>query len=167
MTNLRPNVVKKQQEVAEIATVLKNAKSFIVFEYHGLTAANVFALRNVLHASNSKLFVLKNSISERAFKETNVYEGFEDKLTGPNAVAVAMDDEIAAIKAVNDVAKEFDFVKVKGAFLEGKFADKTKIDQIAAIPGREGLYSMLLSCFTAPLRNVLYGLKAVAEKKES
>lgn len=51
-----------------------------------------------------------------------------------------MDDEIAAIKAVNDVAKEFDFVKIKGAYLENKFADTHKIDQLAAIPGREGLY---------------------------
>lgn len=164
MENLRPNLVKKEQEVDHIAEIIKNSKSFIVFEYHGLTAANIFALRNVLHETNSKLFVLKNNITERAFSKANV-EGFEGRLVGPNAIAVAMDDEVAAIKAVNDVAKEFSFVKVKGAYLENKFADTNKIDQIAAIPGREGLYSMLLSCFTAPLRNVLYGLKAVAEKK--
>ena len=164
MANVRPSVVFKQQEVDHMADKLKNSKSFIVFEYHGLTAANILALRNVLHSSNSKLYVLKNNITARAFEKAGV-SGFENQLTGPNAVAVAMDDEIAAIKAVNDVAKEFDFVKIKGAYLENKFADTHKIDQLAAIPGREGLYSMLLSCFTAPLRNVMYGLKAVAEQK--
>lgn len=164
MENLKPNLVKKEQEVNHIAEILKNSKSFIVFEYHGLTAANILALRNTLQKTNSKLFVLKNNITKRAFEKANV-SGFENSLVGPNAIAVAMDDEVAAIKAVNDVAKEFSFIKVKGAYLENKFADTNKIDQIAAIPGREGLYSMLLSCFTAPLKNVLYGLKAVAENK--
>lgn len=164
MANIRPSIARKQQEVDHMAEVIQNSKSFIVFEYHGLTAANILALRNVLHSTNSKLFVLKNNITERAFQKAGI-EGFENKLTGPNAVAVAMDDEIAAIKAVNDVAKEFNFIVVKGAYLENKFADTNKIGEIAAIPGREGLYSMLLSCFTAPLRNVLYGLKAVAENK--
>ena len=72
MANVRPSVVFKQQEVDHMADILKNSKSFIVFEYHGLTAANILALRNVLHSSNSKLFVLKNNITARAFEKAGV-----------------------------------------------------------------------------------------------
>ena len=36
---------------------------------------------------------------------------------------------------------------------------------IANVPSRNGLYSMLLSCLQGPIRNFLYGLKSVGEKK--
>ena len=40
-----------------------------------------------------------------------------------------------------------------------------QLAQIANIPSRAGLYSMLLSCLQGPIRNFLYGLKSVGEKK--
>ncbi|WP_031488857.1 50S ribosomal protein L10 [Ureaplasma canigenitalium] len=164
MQKQKESVVKKQALVEHMAEVFKSAKSFVVFEYHKLTAANILALRNTLHESNSKMFVLKNNISKRAFEKAGI-KGFENSLSGPNAFAVGFDDEVAAIKAVHGIQKEFDFVPIKGAYLENKYIDVKQVASIANIPGRDGLYSMLLSCFTAPLRNVLYGLKAVAEKK--
>ena len=41
-----------------------------------------------------------------------------------------------------------------------------QVEELAAIPGREGLLSMLLSVLQAPVRNFAYVVKAVAESKE-
>ncbi|MCT7726897.1 MAG: 50S ribosomal protein L10, partial [Lactobacillus iners] len=47
----------------------------------------------------------------------------------------------------------------------GKVTSEEEIKQIASIPGREGLLSMLVSVLQAPVRNVAYAVKAVAESK--
>ncbi len=41
-----------------------------------------------------------------------------------------------------------------------------QVTALAKLPNREGLLSMLLSVLQAPIRNVAYAVKAVAEKEE-
>lgn len=154
----------KEVQVQSITNDLKQAKSFIVFEYSGLTAKNITALRSELHKSGSKMYVLKNNILRRALKEAGIND-FEGKVNGPNAIAIAFEDEISPIKSVNNLAKEFDVVNLKGAYIENTFADESKIKQLANIPGRDGLYSMFLSCLQSPIRGFLYAVKAVSETK--
>lgn len=161
---MKPIIAKKDAHVKEVAEWIGGSKSFVIFEYHRLTAKELTALRATLNTTNSKMFVLKNNITKRALNKANINE-FDKLLSGPNAIAFAKDDEIAAIKAIAEVAKTHDFIKIKGGYLEGNFIDSKKVMQLSSIPGREGLYSMLLSCFTAPIKNFLYGVKAVAESK--
>lgn len=154
----------KQDFVQTIANELKQAKSFIVFEYSGLTAKDITDLRFTLNKSGSKLRILKNNILKRAIETANI-QGFDGMIIGPNAIAMAFEDEINPIKSVNDVATDFEVVKIKGAYLENNFADINKVKQIASIPGRDGLYSMFLSCLQSPIRSFLYAVKAVSETK--
>lgn len=154
----------KQDFVQTIANELKQAKSFIVFEYSGLTAKDITDLRFTLNKSGSKLRILKNNILKRAIETANI-QGFDGMIVGPNAIAMAFEDEINPIKSVNDVATDFEVVKIKGAYLENNFADINKVKQIASIPGRDGLYSMFLSCLQSPIRSFLYAVKAVSETK--
>ena len=154
----------KQDFVQTIANELKQAKSFIVFEYSGLTAKNITDLRFTLNKSGSKLRILKNNILKRAIELANI-QGFDGMIVGANAIAMAFEDEIKPIKSVNDVATDFEVVKIKGAYLVNNFADINKVKQIASIPGRDGLYSMFLSCLQSPIRSFLYAVKAVSETK--
>ncbi len=50
--------------------------------------------------------------------------------------------------------------------LEGKLTSKDEIKELASIPGREGLLSMLVSVLQAPIRDFAYAVKAVAESKD-
>lgn len=159
-------IIAKEAKVNEVVTDLQKAKSFIVFEYHGLTAKSIAALRKELHDAGSKLYVLQNNILRRALKVAKL-EGVEDKIVGPNAIAIAFEDEINPIKAVNNVAEEYEVVQLKTAFLEGNFMDASMIKEIANIPGRDGLLSMFLSCLSSPIRGFMYALKAVSETKEN
>ncbi|MBR2651916.1 50S ribosomal protein L10 [bacterium] len=142
----------------------KKAKSFIVFEYLGLTAKSITNLRFELNKNQAKMFVLKNNILKRAIDSLQI-QGFEQLMQGPNAIVIGYNDEIVPIKAVSELAKEFDVLKIKGAYLDNQFIDASKIKEIASIPGREGLYSMLLSCLQSPIRSFLYAIKAVGDSK--
>ncbi len=158
-------IAKKESQVKTVSEYFSSAKSFIIFEYQGLNAATITSLRKSLKAAGSKLCVLKNNILDRSLKAANI-SGFESLMQGPNAVAMAFEDEISIFKMIADVEKEHKFIKIKGGYINGAFIDAAQVKELSAIPGREGLYGMLLSCLTSPIRSFLYAAKAVADTKQ-
>ena len=44
--------------------------------------------------------------------------------------------------------------------------EASQLAELASIPSKEGLFSMLLSCLQGSIRNLAYGLKAVSEHKQ-
>ena len=93
-------------------------------------------------------------------------EGLDEVFTGPTAVAFSNEDVVAPAKIMDEFAKEAKALEIKGGIIEGKVASLEEIHALAKLPNREGLLSMLLSVLQAPVRNVAYAVKAVAEKNE-
>lgn len=153
----------KQAHVAEIETVVRNSKSFVVAEYRGLTVAEISAFKRTLAKSNAKCSVYKNSLVNRATQDLGV-DGFHDMLEGPNAFIYA-DDPIAAPREVVKFAKTHPNVVIKGAIIEGKAVSADQVKAIAKLPGRDGLLSMVCSVLQAPIRNFACAIKAVADKQ--
>ncbi|MDR0985530.1 MAG: 50S ribosomal protein L10 [Mycoplasmataceae bacterium] len=154
---------KKEIASKDLAKELSEAKSFIIFEYLGLTAKELTTLRKNLHKANAKMYVAKNNIFNRAFNSAKI-EGISE-LTGPNAILISKGDEVAPFKEINEIVKTHKFVKYKDGLLESNHITPNKLASIANIPGREGLLSMLLSCLQASIRNLACGIKAVGESK--
>lgn len=154
----------KIEKINQIADVLSNAKSFVVFEYTTMTAFETSALRRELTQAGNKMYVLKNNIITRALEQSNISVPAE-QLTGQIAVAFGIGDAFQPIKAVNKYVKDKQKVEFRVGYLEGKVIDVNEIKQIAALPSRDELYSMFLSVLQAPLRNLMYAMKAVGETK--
>lgn len=153
----------KEQESKKIAEYLTKAKSILIFEYLGLTAKELTALRKKLHVANAKMYVSKNNIYNRAIGLAKL-EGFAP-LQGPNAILIAEGDAIVPFKELHEIMETHAFVKYKDGILESNHIAPSELAKIASIPGREGLLSMLLSCLQASIRNLAYGIKAVGEHK--
>ena len=49
--------------------------------------------------------------------------------------------------------------------MEGAYVSQEQVKELAALPGREGMYSMLLSVLQAPIRNLAYVTSQIAEGK--
>ena len=156
-------IAAKAKFVEEFAEELKSAKSIVVINYLGLTVDEVTAFRAELRESNAKMKVVKNTYLRRAAAQAGL-EDLAPVFVGPSAVIYTNVTAPARIAA--DYAKKFDVVEIKGGALEGQVATKEQVEELAAIPGREGLLSMLLSVLQAPVRNFAYVVKAVAESKE-
>src|SRR5699024_3969016 len=89
-----------------------------------------------------------------------------DELVGPTAIAFGKDDVVAPAKILNNFAKEHDALEVKAGVIEGKVATLEEIKELSTLPDYDGLVSMLLSVLQAPIRNLAYATKAVADQKE-
>lgn len=157
-------IAKKQQEVNEVVEKMNAANSLVVVDYLGLSVAEVTELRKQLREAGVEFKVIKNTIMRRAL-DSQELEYHEEVFQGPTAVAFGMEDAVAPAKILSDFAKEAEALELKGGILEGKVLSKEEIQQIAKLPNREGLLSMLLSVLQAPVRNVAYAVKAVADAK--
>ena len=90
-------IEKKAKATEEFVSELKNAKSFLVFEYLGLTVKDLTDMRAKLHKEGASIHVVKNNVLNRAMKANNVSV---DECKGPNAVIICNDDEVCSFKAV-------------------------------------------------------------------
>ena len=159
------SIAKKAELVDAVAEKMKAAVSIVVVDSRGLTVEQDTVLRRNLRESAVEFKVIKNSILRRAAEKAGL-EGFDDIFTGPSAVAFSNEDVVAPAKIINDFAKDADALEIKGGAIEGAVASKEEILALATLPNREGLLSMLLSVLQAPVRNVAYAVKAVAESKD-
>lgn len=158
-------IAKKAAIVDEVSEKFTAAASAVVVDYRGLTVDEVTRLRKQLRDANVEMKVIKNSILSRAAKKAGL-EGMDEVFTGPTAVAFSNEDVVAPAKIMDEFAKEAKALEIKGGIIEGKVSSLEEITALAKLPNREGLLSMLLSVLQAPVRNVAYAVKAVADKED-
>ncbi|MEX1459261.1 50S ribosomal protein L10 [Enterococcus sp. C92] len=158
-------IAKKETLVQAAAEKFESAASVVIVDYRGLTVEEVTNLRKQLRDAGVEMKVIKNSILSRAAKKVGL-DGLDEVFTGPTAVAFSNDDVVAPAKIIDEFAKDAKALEIKGGVIEGKVFSVEQITALAKLPNREGLLSMLLSVLQAPVRNVAYAVKAVAEKNE-
>ncbi|MFU2182152.1 50S ribosomal protein L10 [Streptococcus pluranimalium] len=158
-------IAKKAEQVELVAEKMKAAASIVVVDSRGLTVDQDTVLRRSLRESDVEFKVIKNSILTRAAEKAGLDE-LKDVFVGPSAVAFSNEDVIAPAKVIADFAKAADALEIKGGAIEGAVSSAEEIQALAKLPNREGMLSMLLSVLQAPVRNVAYAVKAVAESKE-
>ena len=154
----------KEQQVQEIASKINESVATVVVEYVGLTVEEFKELRTELRAENVELQVIKNNISRRAFKSVDV--DLDESLVGPTAVAFSKDDVTAAARVLKKFTKEHPSLVLKAGTMDRKIASAEQVEELALLPSRDGLLSMLLSVLQAPTRGLAQTLSQVADQKE-
>ena len=161
---MNQNVLKsKQGIVSEIADKFKNSSSTVVAEYRGLSVAEITELRRSLRAEGVEMKVYKNTLAAKAADEAECGD-LKNILTGPNALVFGS-DETAAARVMAKFAKTHKALVLKGGIVEGTVIDEKMVSELAALPNREGMLSMLLSVLTAPVSGFARVVKAVADNK--
>ena len=155
-------IAKKAEQVAIVADKMKAAASIVVVDSRGLTVDQDTVLRRNLRESGVEFKVIKNSILSRAAEKAGL-EDLKKLFVGPSAVAFSNEDVIAPAKVISEFAKA---LEIKGGVVDGAITSVEEINALASLPNKEGMLSMLLSVLQAPVRNVAYAVKAVAESKE-
>ena len=158
-------LAQKQAEVDEIAKQLTGAKSVIVVDYLGLTVEQATEMRAELREQNATMQVVKNTILRRAAEKAGV-EGLEKFFVGPTAIAYSEEDPVGPAKIAAKFAKDVDAVEIKGGIIEGKAASLDEIQELATLPDRDGMLSMLVSVLQAPVRDFAMVVKAIADKED-
>ena len=134
-----------------------------MFDYRGLSVAEVTELRRKLREAGADYKVYKNTLTKRALDELNI--DMDEYLAGPSAIAFGT-DELSIVKIINDFAKEHEALELKAGIVEGKVAGKEELAQYAAIPSREGLLTMLAGGLIGTVRDLSICLDLYSKEKE-
>ena len=154
----------KIAQVEEVTAKFQESQSAVVVDCIGLTVAETMDLRTKLYQNGCEMHVIKNNIIRRASEKCG-YNGLEEALKGPSAVAFSK-DATSASKIVYGYAKTNDKLKIKAGVVEGKVLPLDELKIVATLPDKNGMLSMLLSVLQAPIRNMACVIKAVADKNE-
>ncbi|MEJ8778700.1 50S ribosomal protein L10 [Pseudogracilibacillus sp. ICA-222130] len=155
----------KKQIVEEISEKFKESQSAVLVDYRGLNVAEITALRKELRDNNIEYKVYKNTLTRRAVESAELSE-LSEQLVGPTAVAFGKDDVVAPARILHKFSKDHEALEIKGGVIEGKVATLDEIKELSTLPDHDGLVSMLLSVLQAPIRNLAYATKAIADQKE-
>jgi large subunit ribosomal protein L10 len=155
---------EKALQVQEISDRLTRSKTTVVTDYRGLSAGEVTELRKQLREAGIEFHVYKNTLTRRATAATMLTE-LDAYLTGPSAIAFGFDDVVLPAKILNSFARKNKALEIKGGIVEGRIVGAEGMTELANLPSREGLLSMLLSVLQAPMRNMAYALKQIADQQ--
>jgi large subunit ribosomal protein L10 len=156
-------IAKKQEVVNEIADRVKEAASVVLFDYRGLTDAEIMQLRRKLREADASYKVYKNTLVRRAVEDLSInLDGF---LEGPNAIVFGK-DLLEPIKVISEFAKEQDKADIKVGIISGAPADLDTIKEYASIPSRDGLLTMLAGGMIQYVKELSIGLNMYAEQLE-
>jgi len=155
---------EKKQIVQELSEKIKNASAGVLVEYKGITVEDDTKLRRELRGAGVEYAVVKNTLLNFAAKEAG-FEALSPVLNGTTAMAISHEDQVAAAKVLSKFAETNKAIKIKAGFVDGRVIDVDEVKQLASLPGREGLLSMLLSALTGNLRGLAVALNAIAEKE--
>ena len=158
---------EKQALVAELKAKIDGAAAGVLVSYKGINVADDTKLRKELREAGVEYAVIKNSLIRFAVQGTAL-EGLSEVLEGTTALAISKDDPIVAANLLNKFAestknKEF---QIKGGFVEGKLMSKEQMQQIAKLPGREGMLSMFAGALTSTLSGLAVAMQAYVDKQE-
>jgi large subunit ribosomal protein L10 len=153
---------EKEELVAKLSDAFSQANAVVICDFKGMTVPEIEAFRKIGYEAGLGTRVVKNTLAEIAFSNAGI-EGL--KLEETN-MAVWGEDPIATAKAVANFAKANNKFVIKGGAIDKQAVDVAKIEEYSKLAGREELLGMLLSVWTAPLRNMVAGLDNLAKKKE-
>ncbi|HBR05948.1 MAG TPA: 50S ribosomal protein L10 [Desulfovibrio sp.] len=170
-----------RQEKAQIIEGLREkagrASIAVVTDFKGMSVEEVTDLRAKLRVAGVDYQVVKNTLARLALKETP--HGVLEQYFKENcAVALGYDDPVAMAKALSDFARTSKKFDLRYGSLEGKFLDADGVKELAKLPSKPELLARVLGTMNAVptnfvglfanlLRNCLYALTAIKDKKEA
>lgn len=144
-------LAKKQEVINEITDKVKNSNSIVFFEYRGLSVSEMTELRRKLKESDSDVKVYKNTLAKRALDHLK-YD-LEGELNGPKAMAYGT-DAIAPIKVLNEFSKNHPALELKIGIVDGEITKIDTLKQLASLPSRQDLLTMVASGLMGTLRDL-------------
>ena len=140
---------RKKELVSKYESWLKDSEAVVLAEYSGLDMPTIDKLRTELREAGAEFHIIKNTLAKVAF--TNA--GFEfpaEYFIGSTAIGIAFEDPPVVAKAIADLEKSTDFVKIKGGYLGKDLVSADEIKRLAELPPLPIVRGQLLGTIMAP-----------------
>ena len=143
----------KEAAVAQLKDDFSRFKLAVLTDYRGLSVAEVQELRHLLGAEGASFRVSKNTLVKLALTEKPELKGLDPSIfTGPMALAVGFEDEVAAARIVFQYGRTHEALEITGAITAaGELLTPAQVKQLATLPTKDQLRAQLVGTIAAPL----------------
>lgn len=168
----------KEQSVSTLSDELGRLKLAVMTDYRGLTVAEVEELRGILREQGITYRVAKNTLLRLAASNNDALADVDPKtFSGPMALAIGFEDEVAPARLIFQYAKKHDALEIVGAITgDGSVLTAAEVKALATLPTREQLLAQVVGTIAAPLtgfvgvmagnvRSIINLLNALQESK--
>jgi large subunit ribosomal protein L10 len=153
----RPDKVEAVRSISERFT---SAQAALLTEYRGLSVGEMAEVRNALRKADADYKVLKNTLTRIAVRDAGL-EGLGALLEGPTAIAFCRGDAVDAARALDDAAKRFPVLTVKGGVLHGQVIDGERARALAGLQPREVQLATIAMLMNSPVQQAANVLSAL------
>jgi len=156
------NKNEKSEIISDIRKLIDKASAVYLTNYSGIPVSEITTLRNELRKEGVTYKVIKNTLFERALKESGKYEKLGDYLTGMTGFAFASGNPVAPAKIIKkyfDTSKKFE---LKACYIENQFFDGSKLSELATLPSKEEIIAGILRALDSPAQGIVGAINAVA-----
>lgn len=151
----------KNAELESLRSVLSDQPTVVICSFEGLNVAADHLLRKRIREAGARYRVAPNRLARLASQGTP-YENALSGLRGMTSLAFGGDDPIVLLKALVEYRGEHPAFKFRAGVIEGRELDVEALNELAKLPGREGLYAKLLYLLNAPAQRLLSVINAPA-----
>lgn len=154
----------------EISQLLNDNPNVLITTYSGLTVEEIKQLRKKVREKKGQLKVVKNNLFKLAIKNSKHHEyeqrqkDIESTIFGPIAVTFAGEEIPSIAKIFVEVSKENEKVQLIGGYYEGKFLDKNQIKDIAGLPTKDELLTIIARGLNTPAQKIAIGINEIITK---
>jgi large subunit ribosomal protein L10 len=140
---------QKEAMLAEYVEWLGKSKAVVLVEYAGVTMKQLDTIRAKLREVGGEFHIVKNTLAKLALEKAgyNVPDTYAEKST---AVGFAFTDAAAFTKALTDVTKGMESVKIKGGFMDAVVLTPAQVKAVSELPPLPILRAQLLGVLQAP-----------------
>ena len=152
---------EKILEIENLTTRLKDVKNLYITDIAGLNAMETSSLRRACFKAGIKLSVVKNTLLERAMKNSGKDFGELKDLLKGNTSLMFSESGNGPAKIIKDFRKKSDKPILKGAFIEESiYVGDDQINNLVSIKSREELIGEIISILQSPAKNLISALKS-------
>ena len=154
----------KDAQIQELTTKFDRMTSAVLVNFQGLSVETVTKLRNEFRKTGVEYKVVKNTLLKQAIKGKPWSDSFGKLLVGMTGIAWSYEDPSAAAKVLKAFKKDAEKLKIKAGLIEGQILASDAVEsQLATMPGKDELRSMLLATLQAPLTQFVQQLAAPSQ----
>ena len=149
---------EKAEAIAALHERVKRASALYFLDFTGLGANEFNQLRRQLQASGASVRVVKNRLMLRALRERGVSEDVAALLRQPTSLVFANEDPVAPARTIRDLARQFEALVVKGAYVDNRIYGAEQFAMLASLPTKGDLRAQLVGVLASPITGLALSL---------
>lgn len=151
----------KKEIVSELQDTLSQTQMIAVFDYKGLSVAEMTDLRRRLLPAGAECKVTKNTLMRIAIDGQEQWQPLTGLLSGTSAFLLIKEDIGGALKAYQDFQKASKKTELRGGVLEGKALNDKEVKAIADLPSKEQLMAQIAGAINGVATKLAVGINEV------